>query len=130
MALEQGSLGSDRSACVLRSLAGVVRSSFGPLPRDKLLVSSTRKVLLTSSGATVLGSLVCAHPVARWAMDAVSSHVASVGDGATAFLLLLCAAFEQAHLHIHRQPSQRCHLLRAIDWLQQARAALRAHGRK
>lgn len=100
-----------------------VRTSFGPQPREKLLVSATNKVLLTSSGASILASLVSTHPVARWVLDVIAAHSRHVGDGSTAFVLLLCGALEEANKLLRQQNSlQRQRLACAVDWLRQARA--------
>lgn len=100
-------------------MASVVRSSFGPRPQEKLLVTATNRAILTRSGASILASLVCTHPVARWVLDAVAGHVARTGDGATSFVLLLCSALEEADIRLQQRPGLRRQLVRAIDWVRQ-----------
>ena len=50
-------------------VASTLSSCYGPLPKEKLLVSATRRVLITSSGAAILSSLVSAQPLARLVID-------------------------------------------------------------
>uniref|UniRef100_A0A7S0JKQ7 Uncharacterized protein n=1 Tax=Calcidiscus leptoporus TaxID=127549 RepID=A0A7S0JKQ7_9EUKA len=50
------------------TLAELVGSSFGPRPREKLLVSPTNSVLLTCSGASILAALVTS------SRDELSAH--------------------------------------------------------
>ena len=57
------------------ALASTVATSFGPLPHEKLLVLNTRKVIISSSGATILARLVGAHPIARLVLDCAQAHV-------------------------------------------------------
>lgn len=78
-----------------RSLAEVVETSFGPQPREKLLVSAVGRVLITSSGASILRSLVtepAESPVARYMIDCALRHAERAGEGATAFILMADAA--------------------------------------
>jgi len=78
-----------------RSLAEVVETSFGPQPREKLLVSAVGRVLITSSGASILRSLVtepAESPVARYIIDCALRHAERAGEGATAFILMADAA--------------------------------------
>jgi hypothetical protein len=78
-----------------RSLAEAVETSFGPQPREKLLVSAVGRVLITSSGASILRSLVtepAESPVARYLIDCALGHADSAGEGATAFILMADAA--------------------------------------
>lgn len=81
----------DDALAAVSEVASTLRSCYGPLPKEKLLVSATRRVLITSSGATILSSLVSAHPLARLVIDCASAHVQHVGDGGCAFVLLLHA---------------------------------------
>lgn len=77
------------------ALAAAVESSFGPQPREKLLVSAVGRVLITSSGASILASLVAEPaewPVARYLIECALGHAASAGEGATAFVLMADAA--------------------------------------
>ena len=81
----------DDALAAVSEVASTLSSCYGPLPKEKLLVSATRRVLITSSGATILSSLVSAHPLARLVIDCASAHVQHVGDGGCAFVLLLHA---------------------------------------
>ncbi|KAL1520803.1 hypothetical protein AB1Y20_022365 [Prymnesium parvum] len=99
------------------ALARVVRSAYGPRPREKLLISATNRVLITSSGASILASLVSDHPVTRWLLDTVAAHVAHAGDGATSFVLLLHYVLDEADALLRGRAASRIRLVRAVDWL-------------
>ena len=84
-------LAADDALAAVSEVASTLSSCYGPLPKEKLLVSAARRVLITSSGAAILSSLVSAHPLARLVIDCASAHVQHVGDGGCAFVLLLHA---------------------------------------
>ena len=87
------------------ALASTVATSFGPLPNEKLLVSNTRKVIISSSGATILARLVGAHPIARLVLDCAQAHVRRAGDGASAFVLGVAAALRAADAELRERPA-------------------------
>jgi len=106
------------------ALASTVATSFGPLPNEKLLVSNTRKVIISSSGATILARLVGAHPIARLVLDCAQAHVRRAGDGASAFVLGVAAALRAADAELRERPAlerarHRRHLCWALVELQQ-----------
>ena len=106
------------------ALASTVATSFGPLPHEKLLVSNTRKVIISSSGATILARLVGAHPIARLVLDCAQAHVRRAGDGASAFVLGVAAALRAADAELRERPAlerarHRRHLCWALVELQQ-----------
>jgi hypothetical protein len=121
-----------------RSLAEAVETAFGPQPREKLLVSAVGRVLITSSGASILQSLVtepAESPVARYIIDCALGHAESAGEGATAFILMADAALRSIEAVLAPLPPARrraeqsrlahelavlgCHTLPAVlepDW--------------
>ena len=106
------------------TLASTIATSFGPLPREKLLVSNTRRVLISSSGATILARLAGAHTIARMVLDCAQAHVLRAGDGASAFVLSVAAALRAADLELRERPAlerarHRRHLCWALLELQQ-----------
>jgi T-complex protein 1 subunit alpha len=54
------------TACV--ALSNIIKTSFGPLGLDKMLVDSVGDVTITNDGATILAKLDVEHPAAkvRW----------------------------------------------------------------
>ena len=84
------------AVAAVSEIAATLSSCYGPLPKEKLLVTATRRVLITSSGAAILASLVSAHPLARLVIDCATAHVQQVGDGGCAFVLLLHALLLEA----------------------------------
>ena len=105
------------------ALRDSIASSFGPLPREKLLLTATRKAVLTCSGTAILSSFVSSHPVQRLVLDAASAQQQNAGDGQKAFVLMLdaarCEVDEQLRaLPPDRRLAWRARLARAVVGLQ------------
>ena len=47
------------------AIANIIRSSFGPVGLDKMLVDDVGEVTVTNDGATILKQLEIEHPAAR-----------------------------------------------------------------
>ncbi len=104
-------------------LGGALGSSFGPLAREKLLLTAARKAVITSGGANILSAVVSQHPVESLVLEAVSEHDEAVGDGVKAYALMLDAARAEIGRQLHalpeaRRAAWRVRLSRAICWLQ------------
>ena len=81
---------------VISTCDAPMHPAYSPLAPVPAPSSSTRRVLITSSGAAILASLVSAHPLARLVIDCATAHVQQVGDGGCAFVLLLHALLLEA----------------------------------
>ena len=104
---------------LLRALESAVATGFGPLPRQKLLVTAARRVVITSSGASVLAALVTEHPVVRLVIDMALDHVARCGDGAASFVLMVCAGLRDVSAQLRGLPPhcRRTHVVRVARGL-------------
>lgn len=73
-------------ACM--AIANVVKSSFGPVGLDKMLVDDIGDVIVTNDGATILKQLEVEHPAARVLVDLADLQDKEVGDGTTSVVIL------------------------------------------
>lgn len=115
---------------VAEDLVAACASSFGPLPREKLLLTATRKAVLTCSGTSILGALVSRHPIQALVLSAAAEHVQASGDGAKSFVLMLDAALREVERQLLTRPSAhqaawQMRLSRATCWLQQVLVLLK-----
>eukprot|EP00727_Mastigamoeba_balamuthi_P008042 m51a1_g3859 putative tcp1- isoform a (482) ;mRNA; f:405003-407464 len=70
------------------AVANVVRSSFGPVGLDKMLVDDIGDVLVTNDGATIVQQLEVEHPAAKVLVELAGLQDREVGDGTTTVILL------------------------------------------
>ena len=104
-------------------LGSALGSSFGPLAREKLLLTAARKAVLTCSGASILSSIVSQHPIESLMLEAAAAHEQIAGDGVKAYALMLDAARAEVGQQLQalpkdRQAAWRVRLSRAVCWLQ------------
>ena len=104
-------------------LGSALGSSFGPLAREKLLLTAARKAVLTCSGASILSSIVSQHPIESLMLEAAAAHEQIAGDGVKAYALMLDAARAEVGQQLQalpkdRQAAWRVRLSRAVFWLQ------------
>jgi T-complex protein 1 subunit alpha len=77
---------SNVTACV--ALANIVKSSFGPMGLDKMIVDSVGDITISNDGATILSKLDVEHPAARVLVDLSRTQDREVGDGTTTVVIL------------------------------------------
>ena len=99
--------------------------------REKLLLTATRKAVLTCSGTSILGALVSRHPMQTLVLSAAAEHVQASGDGAKSFVLMLDAALREVERQLLTRPCahQAAWLMRlshATRWLQQVHLLCKA----
>ena len=70
------------------AIANVVKTSFGPVGLDKMLVDSIGDVTITNDGATILKLLEVEHPAAKVLVQLADLQDQEVGDGTTSVVLL------------------------------------------
>lgn len=70
------------------AVANVVKTSFGPVGLDKMLVDSIGDVTITNDGATILKLLEVEHPAAKVLVQLADLQDQEVGDGTTSVVLL------------------------------------------
>lgn len=65
-----------------------MKTSFGPVGLDKMLVDSVGDVTVTNDGATILKLLEVEHPAAKVLVQLADLQDQEVGDGTTSVVLL------------------------------------------
>lgn len=70
------------------AISNVVKSSFGPIGLDKMLVDDVGEVTITNDGATILSQLQVEHPAGRVLVELATLQDKEVGDGTTSVVIL------------------------------------------
>lgn len=65
----------------------IVRTSLGPLGRDKLIVKENGEVLVTNDGKTLLEEMKLKNPIARLLVNLSKNQDLAVGDGTTSVVV-------------------------------------------
>jgi thermosome len=65
-----------------------IRTTLGPLGMDKMLVSGTGDIVITSDGATIMKEFDVQHPAAKMLVEVAKSQDNEVGDGTTTAVVL------------------------------------------
>lgn len=88
-----------------KAVSDVVRTSLGPRGMDKMIQDSSKKVLITNDGATILKQMEVVHPTARMLVEISKSQDIEAGDGTTSVvviagsLLKSCQALLEKDVH-------------------------------
>ncbi len=77
-------------------VADAVRSTFGPMGMDKMLVDSLGDVLVTNDGATIMREMDISHPVAKMMIEVARTQEAVAGDGTTTAVMLAGELLKEA----------------------------------
>lgn len=85
------------------AIANVVRTSFGPVGLDKMLVDNIGDVTITNDGATILRQLEVEHPAAKVLVQLADLQDQEVGDGTTSVVLLAAEILKVGKLIIGKQ---------------------------
>lgn len=78
------------------TIANIVKSSFGPVGLDKMLVDDVGDVTITNDGATILKQLEVEHPAAKILVELAQLQDDEVGDGTTTVVLLAAELLKNA----------------------------------
>jgi T-complex protein 1 subunit alpha len=85
------------------AIANVVKTSFGPVGLDKMLVDSIGDVTITNDGATILKLLEVEHPAAKVLVQLAELQDQEVGDGTTSVVLLAAEILKRANELVNRK---------------------------
>ena len=72
----------------MSNLSDLVRTSFGPQGRNKIIVNHLERTFVTSDAATILKELEVVHPAAKVLVQASQQQEAEVGDRTNLVLML------------------------------------------
>jgi len=70
------------------AIANVIKSSFGPVGLDKMLVDDVGDLTITNDGATIVKLLEVEHPAGKVLVEVSQLQDSEVGDGTTSVVLL------------------------------------------
>jgi len=79
------------------AIANIVKSSFGPIGLDKMLVDEIGDVTITNDGATILKKLEVEHPAAKVLVELADLQDQEVGDGTTTVVILASEFLKRAN---------------------------------
>lgn len=85
------------------AVANVVKSSFGPVGLDKMLVDDIGDVTVTNDGATILSLLEVEHPAAKVLVELATLQDREVGDGTTSVVILAAELLRRANELVKRK---------------------------
>ena len=91
------------NAIAAQAIANVVKTSFGPVGLDKMMVDKNGEVLITNDGATILARLDTKHPTAKVLIELARLQDREVGDGTTSVVILAAELLRRAAALVDRQ---------------------------
>ncbi|MCJ1235741.1 T-complex protein 1 subunit alpha [Varicellaria rhodocarpa] len=87
----------DQNVLATQAISNVVKSSFGPLGLDKMMVDDIGDVTVTNDGATILSLLDIEHPAGKILVDLAQQQDREVGDGTTSVVLIAAELLRRAN---------------------------------
>ena len=72
----------------VKTIVKTVKTTLGPLGRDKLLVDAGGNTIVTNDGATILGELDVAHPAGKMIIECAQTQESICYDGTTTAVVL------------------------------------------
>lgn len=77
-----------RNIQAVNELSDIVRTSFGPIGRNKMIVNHLGRMFVTSDAATIIREMEVVHPAAKLLVFASQQQEAEMGDGTNMVLIL------------------------------------------
>jgi len=94
---QSGETVRDQNVMACLAISNVIKSSFGPVGLDKMLVDDIGDVIVTNDGATILKQLEVEHPAAKVLVDLADLQDKEVGDGTTTVVILASELLKRAN---------------------------------
>ncbi|WVR05897.1 T-complex protein 1, theta subunit [Kwoniella sp. DSM 27419] len=88
-----------RNIAAVGELSEIVRTSFGPNGRNKLIINHLGRLFVTSDAATIIREIEVAHPAAKLLTMASTAQEAEMGD-ATNFVLIFAGELLKRSEHL------------------------------
>ena len=85
-----------RNIQAIHELTEILRTSFGPNGRNKIIVNHLSKVILTADAATIMRELEIIHPAAKLLVMASQQQEAEMGDATNLVIILAGEMLQQA----------------------------------
>eukprot|EP01112_Ceratiomyxa_fruticulosa_P014602 TRINITY_DN419_c0_g1_i1.p1 TRINITY_DN419_c0_g1~~TRINITY_DN419_c0_g1_i1.p1 ORF type:complete len:546 (+),score=137.74 TRINITY_DN419_c0_g1_i1:800-2437(+) len=98
--------GSDvrtQNVTAVTAIANIVKTSFGPVGLDKMLVDNIGEVTVTNDGATILKLLEVEHPAAKVLVQLADLQDTEVGDGTTTVVILAAEILRRSNELVNRK---------------------------
>ena len=89
-----------RNIQAVNELSDIVRTSFGPNGRNKMVVNHLGRIFVTSDAATIIREMEVVHPAAKLLVYASQQQEAEMGDGTNFVIILAGELLRQAELLI------------------------------
>lgn len=77
-------------------LEGFLRSSFGPLGADKMVLNEANSIMVTNAGEHLLAALHVEHPLTKMVVSSATDTSAQLGDGCKSVICMVAAGLRQA----------------------------------
>mmetsp|Transcript_79899 Transcript_79899/g.120076 ORF Transcript_79899/g.120076 Transcript_79899/m.120076 type:complete len:535 (-) Transcript_79899:1634-3238(-) len=77
-------------------LSDLLKSSFGPISMDKMIIDDTGEITTTNDGANILKRLETNHPVAHILVNLASQQDEEIGDGTTSVVIIASELLKRA----------------------------------
>ena len=98
----KGTVTQKSNFLAVNQITDILKTSFGSMGMDKMLVDSLGDATITNDGATILKELDINHPAASILIDAAAATDTKVGDGTTSTVLLAGALLAEAEKLINK----------------------------
>jgi len=105
---EQGEDVRSENVTAALAVANVVKTSFGPVGLDKMLVNDVGDVLVTNDGATILQQLDIKHAAAKVLVELATLQDREVGDGTTSVVILAAELLRRGNILVQRKLHPTC----------------------
>ena len=105
---EQGEDVRSQNVTAAMAVANVVKTSFGPVGLDKMLVNDVGDVLVTNDGATILQQLDIKHAAAKVLVELATLQDREVGDGTTSVVILASELLRRGNILVQRKLHPTC----------------------
>lgn len=86
-----------QNSMACQAVGNIVKTSFGPVGLDKMLVDDIGDVTITNDGATILKMLEVEHPAAKVLVELAELQDREVGDGTTSVVIIAAELLKRAN---------------------------------
>ena len=79
-----------------KALSEILKTTLGPMGRDKMLIDSTGNTVITNDGVKILKEMEIEHPGAQLLVEVAKTQETQIGDGTTSAVILTGELLNQA----------------------------------
>ncbi|KAM9960104.1 hypothetical protein ACTFIW_009229 [Dictyostelium discoideum] len=92
-----------QNVLAVTAIANIVKTSFGPIGLDKMLIDNIGSIVVTNDGATILQKIDIEHPAAKILVQLSELQDQEVGDGTTTVVILAAELLKRANELVARK---------------------------